>query len=116
MSTIPTAQMVDNNLLKVQIPSGKYPGDTFTVKPAHGNPITITVPQGYQPGQCIDVVLSADAIPTSENRHGDVSETESTVTLNKTVVGAAVAGAVVGSCLLGPIFGICLGAGAAYAA
>lgn len=114
MSTLPTAQMVDNNILKVQIPAGKYPGDSFTVKPVHGSPILITVPPGYQPGQLIDVVLSADAIPTSEAR--EFSETETSVTMKKTVVGAAVAGTVLGSCLLGPILGLCIGAGAAYAA
>jgi hypothetical protein len=49
------AEIIDNQVQKIQIPCGLQPGDSFIVTPANGRIFTVIVPEGAEPGNFIQV-------------------------------------------------------------
>mmetsp|Transcript_18261 Transcript_18261/g.16554 ORF Transcript_18261/g.16554 Transcript_18261/m.16554 type:complete len:152 (-) Transcript_18261:51-506(-) len=103
---------VDSQIMKVSIPSGLKPGDSFIVTPKNGRVFTVIVPEGYVAGKTIEVVVPDEVIIPDD----DSDDNHSSVSFKKATVGAAIVGGAIGLCLLGPIGGLCLGGGAAYLA
>ena len=64
--------------------------------------------------ETIHAINEEDAVE-AEPTATAVVESDQTITVSKTVAGAAIAGAVLGTCLLGPIGGIIIGGISAYA-
>jgi hypothetical protein len=109
------AQAVNgNNIMRLEIPSGLRPGDTFLVTPPQGHVFTVIVPQGGLPGAWIEVVVPDETVQAVEvNADGDTDDAEFRV--KKSTAGAAVAGGLVGLLCLGPLGAVIGAAGAAYA-
>jgi len=54
----PAADTVDDQeVMKVQIPNGLYPGDSFVVTPPDGRVFTVVVPEGAVAGTFVDVSM-----------------------------------------------------------
>ena len=100
--------------MRVQIPKGLVPGDSFTVTPGTGGKVfSAIVPAGAAPGSFIDIVIPDES---DEEDDDDAASLRScSPSLTKTNVGAALAGGLLGTLLMGPIVGVILAGGAAYA-
>lgn len=105
MEDVPKANGVDEQVMKVQIPSGLKVGDSFIVTPPDGRVFTVIVPEGAAAGSFIDIIVPQDAA---------VAKDPKAVTMKKSTVGALALGGAVGLCF-GPI-GALVMAGAAVAA
>ena len=93
------------NMVRVRVPEGLGPGDSFMVAQENGKEFKVIVPKDALPGSEIEF-----AVPGN-----DEGVAEDNLVVKKTAAGAAVAGAVVGTILLGPVAGVLLAGGAAYA-
>lgn len=105
----PIAQVVDEQIRKVQIPMGLIGGDSFIVTPENGRVFTVIVPEGEIGGNYINIVVPDEALavePEEDSRKLKVS---------KATVGAAVVGGIAGAIVLGPLVGLALAGAAAYA-
>ena len=61
---IPQATAVNEKTMKVRIPDGLNPGDSFLVTPPDGNSFTAVVPDNGVGGAYVDIV-----VPSDENHH-----------------------------------------------
>jgi hypothetical protein len=83
-------------VLKVQVPQGLSPGDTFIVTPSDGRVFTVIVPDGATPGTWIEVIMPTEVEGVVNN---ESSKDSPTFKVPKAAAGAAVAGGVVGGLL-----------------
>lgn len=111
------AQAVNgNNIMRLEIPPGLRPGDTFLVTPPQGHVFTVIVPEGGGPGAWIEVVVPVEAVQAVEvNADGGAGGDDAEFRMKKSTAGAAVAGGLVGLLCLGPLGAVIGAAGAAYA-
>jgi hypothetical protein len=100
--------VLPGNAVRVRIPTGLKPGDSFVVARDDGKTFTVIIPEGALPDGEIEVIVPVADTTT-------VHATSDEIAIKKTTAGAALAGAVVGTLILGPIGGLLLAGGAAYA-
>jgi hypothetical protein len=98
---LPRAEAVGDQIMKVEVPSGKLPGDTFIVTTPDGQQFSVRVPDDATPGCYIDII-----VPEMVQ-----SATKPTVTVKKSTVGAVLTAGAVGL-VLGPIGAVVLAGGA----
>mgnify|MGYP003385024194 CR=1 FL=1 len=98
---LPRAEAVGDQIMKVEVPHGKEPGDSFVVTTPDGQVFSVTVPHDACAGSYIDII-----VPNTVQE-----ATKPTVTMKKSTVGAVLTAGAVGLCL-GPIGAIVLAGGA----
>lgn len=109
------ARVLEDTIISVQIPPNVREGETFQVTPVNGSPFSVVVPKGVAPGSFVNIALPVNSVaPAAAAVSSD--DTSCQITMNKTVLGAAVAGCVVGSIFLGVIGGVVIAGACGYAA
>lgn len=98
---LPRAETVGDQIMKVEVPEGKFAGDTFIVTTPDGQMFSVKVPEDAVAGSYIDIIVP-----------GSIQEsTKPTVTLKKSTVGAVLTAGAVGL-VLGPIGALVMAGGA----
>lgn len=92
----PQAVLVANQQIKVQIPQGIHPGDTFIHTLNDGRVINVMVPDDsyYQPGHFIEIIIPDDIpVNTSRSSNSNRNAQNGSADNNFLVVPKATAGA-----------------------
>mmetsp|Transcript_29327 Transcript_29327/g.65849 ORF Transcript_29327/g.65849 Transcript_29327/m.65849 type:complete len:175 (-) Transcript_29327:117-641(-) len=112
----PSAVRVTSQELKVKIPSGLNPGDSFLHTPQNGQTFTVIVPEGASGGQFISIIMPDEVtgVVDTEAGNSSISCEGGSIKISKAAAGAGLVGGIVGACVLGPIGALALGAGAIY--
>ena len=104
------AHAVVDQAVKIQVPPGLRPGDSFIVTPPNGRTFTVVVPEGAEPGSFISVVIPDETAPATSTTGYSRNH------VSKAAVGAAVVGGVVGGLVFGTVGAVVLAGGAVYCA
>ena len=114
-ATVHAQAVSGNKIMRLEIPNGLRPGDTFLVTPPQGHVFTVIVPQGGVPGAWIEVVVPDETVPAVEANADGGNSDDAEFRMKKSTAGAALAGGLVGVLILGPLGAVIGAAGAAYA-
>lgn len=104
------AAKVIPNAIHIQVPLHVREGEQFQVTPTKGEPFVVTVPKGYDPGNDITIIPPAAIHRLRDDKSDLVCE----FSVNKTVAGAVIAGAITGSLLFGFAGTVILACAAGY--
>ena len=122
-TTIPVATPVHPRgeiVLSVTLPQGSQPGQSLNVSAPDNRIFQIVIPPNCHAGQTINVVVDDTVASGSSTHVADIAPTADPIQptdpkSNGAVIGAAATAAVLGTLFVGPITGVCVAGASIYA-